>query len=107
MNIGAAGTFVIRARITRAKLRAELARRLPFETTIAICNGRDVTKLIDSEPYSRERATPDVVRFISVLTRIAALDTGPADDVSAGAVRGSSRFLRGIAVSSSASIAVI
>ena len=68
VNIGAAGTFVIRARITRKKLRAELARRLPFETTIAICDGRDITRLIDSEPYKGERARPDVVRFISVLT---------------------------------------
>jgi len=69
VNIGAAGTLVIRARITRATLRAELARRLPFEATIAICDGRDIAKLIDSEPYAREGARPDVVRFISVLTR--------------------------------------
>ena len=69
VNIGAAGTFVIRARITRAKLRAELARRLPFEATIAICDGRDIAKLIDSEPYARERAAAGVVRFISVLTK--------------------------------------
>ena len=62
VNIGAAGTLVIRARITRAKLRAELARRLPFETTIAVCDGRDVSRLIDSEPYRGERARPDVVR---------------------------------------------
>ena len=68
VNIGAAGTLVIRARVTRAKLRAELARRLPFETTIAICDGRDISSLINREPYARERATPDVVRFISVLT---------------------------------------
>jgi uncharacterized protein (DUF1697 family) len=68
VNIGAAGTLVIRARVTRAKLRAELARLLPFETTIAICDGRDISTLIESEPYARERARPDVVRFISVLT---------------------------------------
>ena len=30
VNIGAAGTFVIRRPVTQAKLRAELARRLPF-----------------------------------------------------------------------------
>lgn len=68
VNIGAAGTFLIRASITRANLRAELTRRLPFETTIAICDGREISKLIDSEPYRGERARPDVVRFISVLT---------------------------------------
>ena len=68
VNIGAAGTFVIQSRITRAKLRAELARRLPFETSIAICDARDIATLVDSEPYAHERARPDVVRFISVLT---------------------------------------
>src|SRR5688572_3223041 len=69
VNIGAAGTFVIRACVSRTTLRAELARRLPFETTIAVCDGRDITKLIDSDPFAGERARPDVVRFISVLTR--------------------------------------
>lgn len=68
VNIGAAGTFVIRARITRARLRAELARRLPFDTAIAICDGRDISRLIDSDPYRGERVRPDVVRFVSVLT---------------------------------------
>ena len=68
LNIGTAGTLVIRARITRANLRAELTRRLPFETTIAICDGRDITRLFGKEPWARERARPDVVRFISVLT---------------------------------------
>ena len=68
VNIGAAGTFVIRTSITRAKLRTELLRRIPFETTIAICDGREVSRLIDSEPYRGERARTDVVRFISVLT---------------------------------------
>src|ERR1700694_5021950 len=31
VNIGGAGTFVIRRPVTQAKLRAELARRLPFD----------------------------------------------------------------------------
>ena len=69
VNIGAAGTFVIRARVSRTKLRTELARRLPVETTIAVCDGRDITKLIDSDPFGGKRARQDVVRFISVLTR--------------------------------------
>ena len=41
VNIGSAGTFVIRAPIGRAALRAEVARRLPFDTEIVICPGRD------------------------------------------------------------------
>ena len=37
VNIGAAGTFVIRQPVTQAELRAELASRLPFDTEIMIC----------------------------------------------------------------------
>jgi uncharacterized protein (DUF1697 family) len=70
VNIGAAGTFVIRKRVSRAKVRAELARRLPFETHMMICEGRDITKLVSRDPFSRETARPDVVRFISVLSRV-------------------------------------
>jgi hypothetical protein len=36
VNIGAAGTFVIRRPVTRAQLRAELARRLPFDAEVMI-----------------------------------------------------------------------
>jgi hypothetical protein len=39
VNIGAAGTFVIRQPVTQARLRAELASRLPFDTEIIICRG--------------------------------------------------------------------
>ena len=46
VNIGAAGTFVIRAPILRAELRAELARRLPSKTEIVICEGRDFTRVV-------------------------------------------------------------
>jgi hypothetical protein len=46
VNIGAAGTFVIRRPVTRAQLRAELARSLPFEAAIVICQGREIVRLI-------------------------------------------------------------
>ena len=36
VNIGAAGTFVIRQRVTRMQLRAELVSRLPFHAEIMI-----------------------------------------------------------------------
>src|SRR5207249_2636335 len=46
VNIGAAGTFVIRQPVTRAQLRAEFARRLPFDTEIMICQGREIVRLM-------------------------------------------------------------
>ena len=70
VNIGAAGTFVIRKRVSRAKVRAELARRLPFETHVMICEGREITKLVSRDPFGSETARPDIVRFLSVLSRV-------------------------------------
>ena len=69
VNIGAAGTFVIRRPIGRAQLRAELARRLPFDAEIAICQGREIIRLLSRDPFSSEQVRPDVVRFVSVLSR--------------------------------------
>ena len=68
VNIGAAGTFVIPKPITRARLRAELTKRLPFETGIAICDGRDILNLISREPFGARSASPGVVRFVSVVS---------------------------------------
>ena len=67
VNIGAAGTFVIRKRVPLQKLRAELARRLPFETLAMICHGENITSLIAGAPFGAKPAAPGVVRFISVL----------------------------------------
>jgi uncharacterized protein (DUF1697 family) len=69
VNIGAAGTFVIRKPVTKATLRNEIAKRLPFESRIVICDGRDITGLIEASPFGAEPPEADVVRFISVLSR--------------------------------------
>jgi uncharacterized protein (DUF1697 family) len=69
VNIGAAGTFVIRRPVTRTKLRAELARRLPFDTEIVICEGREIVGLMSRNHFADQPARPDVVRFVSVLSR--------------------------------------
>jgi uncharacterized protein (DUF1697 family) len=69
VNIGAAGTFVIRRRVTRAQLRAELARRLPFDTEIMICDGREIARLMSRDHFAGQPARPDIVRFVSVLCR--------------------------------------
>ncbi len=69
VNIGAAGTFVIRRPVARAQLRAELARRLPFETEIVICDGRDIVRLLSDDIAVHDPAQPGIVRFMSVLSR--------------------------------------
>lgn len=69
VNIGAAGTFVIRQPVSRAQLRAEVARMLPFAADIMICQGRDIIRLITHDFFSGHPARPDIVRFVSVLSR--------------------------------------
>jgi uncharacterized protein (DUF1697 family) len=69
VNIGAAGTFVIRQPVTRAQLRAELARRLPFDAEIMICQGREIVGLMSQDHFAGEPVRPDVVRFVSVLSK--------------------------------------
>ncbi len=69
VNIGAAGTFVIRRAVTQARLRAEVARRLPFTAEIMICRGRDILGLLSQSHFGDEPARSDMVRFVSVLSK--------------------------------------
>jgi uncharacterized protein (DUF1697 family) len=69
VNIGAAGTFVIRRPITRAQLRAELARRLPFDAEIMICQGREIVRMMSQDHFADQPVRPDIVRFVSVLSQ--------------------------------------
>ncbi len=69
VNIGAAGTFVIRKRIAQARLRDEVARRLPFEAEVIICRGRDIAGLLSRDDFAGHPVRPDIVRFVSVLSR--------------------------------------
>jgi uncharacterized protein (DUF1697 family) len=69
VNIGAAGTLVIRQPVTRAQLRAELARRLPFDAEIMICQGREIVRLMSHNHFADQPVRPDIVRFVSVLSQ--------------------------------------
>jgi uncharacterized protein (DUF1697 family) len=69
VNIGAAGTFVIRRPVTQAQLRTELTRRIPFDAEIMICQGRDILRLMSQSRFADQPIRPDVVRFVSVLSR--------------------------------------
>jgi uncharacterized protein (DUF1697 family) len=69
VSIGAAGTFVIRRPVIRAQLRAELARRLPFDAEIMICEGREIARLMSQNHFADQPVRPDIVRFVSVLSK--------------------------------------
>jgi uncharacterized protein (DUF1697 family) len=69
VNIGAAGTLVIRRPVTRAQLRAELSRRLPFDTEMMICQGREIVRMVSQNHFAGQPVRPDIVRFVSVLSK--------------------------------------
>jgi uncharacterized protein (DUF1697 family) len=69
VNVGAAGTLVVRKPGSQAKFLAELRRKLPFETEIAFCDGTDLIRLEDESPFGSEPSPPEVVRFVSILAK--------------------------------------
>jgi len=69
VNVGAAGTFVVRKPVSRAKFIAELRRKLRIDAEVALCEGRDLIQLEMENPFGTEPSRPDVVRFVSILSR--------------------------------------
>jgi uncharacterized protein (DUF1697 family) len=69
VNVGAAGTFVVRKPGSRAKFRTALLRALPFEAEVVLCDGRDLIRLETENPFASEPSAPDVVRFVSILSK--------------------------------------
>jgi uncharacterized protein (DUF1697 family) len=65
VNIGAAGTFVVRRAASQSKVRAEFASRLPFETDIMICRGSEILGLM--KRHFARKPTGGATGFVTVL----------------------------------------
>src|SRR5688572_22879267 len=86
VNIGAAGTFVIRKPDSRTNLRSAVMRRLPFDADVMICNGSEILRLASANPFERQPSGPSVLQFVSVLAKRARSSaTVPVDIPSTGA----------------------
>ncbi len=68
VNVGAAGTLVIRKPGVRAEFLAELRRKVPFEAIIACCDGSDLIRLERDNPFGNELPQADMVQFVSILS---------------------------------------
>jgi uncharacterized protein (DUF1697 family) len=55
--------------VSRARLREESTRRLPFDAKLVICQGREIVELISQDPFARQPTGPDIVHFVSVLSQ--------------------------------------
>jgi uncharacterized protein (DUF1697 family) len=70
VNIGAAGTFVVRENVGQAKLRDEILRRLAFKPELMICPGREVVALLEENWFDDALTGKDIGRFVSVLSKV-------------------------------------
>jgi uncharacterized protein (DUF1697 family) len=73
VNVGAAGTFIVRKPQSRAKFRAALLPKLPFEADVMLCDGRELLRLETENPFGTQPSPPDVVRFVSILSKAGAV----------------------------------
>jgi uncharacterized protein (DUF1697 family) len=73
VNVGAAGTFIVRKPGPVEKFRAELVRKLPFHAEIALCDARDLIRMTSDYPFGIEPSRPNVVRFVSILAKPASV----------------------------------
>jgi len=81
VNVGAAGTFVVRKPGPRAKFRSDLLRKLPFEAQVVLCDGQELIRLEAENPFGADPVRSDVslasltrrvsVRFVSILSKAA------------------------------------
>ena len=68
VNIGAAGTFVVRASASAADIRQAFAAALPFEPVLAIRPAREVVALVRAQPFQAVTLSKDLRGWIGVMT---------------------------------------
>jgi uncharacterized protein (DUF1697 family) len=69
VNVGAAGTFVVRKPGSRGKFRAALVKKLPFEAEVAVCEGKDLVRFVTGNPFGTRLPAEGITRFVSVLVK--------------------------------------
>src|SRR5260221_9166723 len=69
-NIGAAGTLVVRGKVSQSALRAELEKRLSFKTELIICREREILDLVKRDPFRDAPAeTKDLRHYVTIMTK--------------------------------------
>jgi uncharacterized protein (DUF1697 family) len=68
VNVGAAGTLVVRRAVPAAMLHGLVLGRLPFEAELMICRGRDILELLRRDPFAGQ-IPPQARPFLTVLAK--------------------------------------
>ena len=67
VNVGAAGTFVVRGKASASTIRRELAQRLPFECHVAIRPAKDIVALLRDDPFAGVKLSRALRGWVAVL----------------------------------------
>src|SRR5258706_8923251 len=66
VNIGAAGTFVVRARVSEKALRKKILAEMGFEPAMMVCAAEDVIDLVKSKPFGKKLGR-NAKGFVSIM----------------------------------------
>src|SRR4051812_44015851 len=69
INIGAVGTFVVRAKVNETDLRSAIAGKLPFKCEMMIVPAKAIVDLAQGDPFARQPSDASITRFVSVLAK--------------------------------------
>lgn len=69
VNVGAAGTLIVRKPGSRTRFAAELRKRLPFHAELAFCSSSELIELEKSNPFGAGPVRSEVIRFVSILCK--------------------------------------
>lgn len=67
VNVGAAGTFIVRAPSSTAEIKRELAKKLPFACEIMVRPAREIRALVNDKPFDGVEFTKDLRGWVGVL----------------------------------------
>ncbi len=67
-NVGAVGTFVVRAKTTEAAIRREILAQLPFEPAIVVRPASEILALVASDPFRGVSLSRDLRGWVAALS---------------------------------------
>jgi uncharacterized protein (DUF1697 family) len=67
VNVGAAGTFVVRGKASPPTIRREILARLPFQPALVVVPTHEVVALVTSRPFAGVRLSRELRGWVAAL----------------------------------------
>jgi uncharacterized protein (DUF1697 family) len=69
VNVGAAGTFLVRGTASAASIRREILAQVPFDLEISVRPVREILELVRSRPFAGVTFSKDLRGWVAVLAK--------------------------------------